>query len=84
MALTDSALTLTQRPQLELLSNLLEMLNQDSKPVNVLEIAQKLSDHKEGGKVEVNPFAIRDDRLPVEAERRRAILARCVAAINDG
>ncbi|QEG40082.1 hypothetical protein [Roseimaritima ulvae] len=82
--LTDSALKLNQRPQSEMLSDLLEMLNQDSKPVDVLELAQRLSDHAGGGKVEVNPFAIRDDRISVDAERRKTILARCVAALNDG
>lgn len=82
--LTDSALTVTQRPQSDLLSDLLEMLDQDSKPVDVLELAQRLSDHEDGGKVEVNPYAIRDDRISVDPEQRKTILARCVAALNDG
>ncbi|MDF1742288.1 MAG: hypothetical protein P1V19_01245 [Gimesia sp.] len=81
---TELALTLNQRPQSELLSDLLKMLDQDSKPVDILELAQRLSDREGGGKVEVNPFAIRDDRISVDAERRKAILARCVAALNDG
>lgn len=82
--LTNSALTLNPRPQSELLSDLLKMLDQDSKPVDILELAQRMSDHEGGGKVEVNPFAIRDDRVTAEPERRKAILARCVAALTDG
>ncbi len=84
LSLTDSALVLSQRPQSELLSVLLEMLNQESKPIDVLDLAQRLSDHKGGGKVIVNPFATRDDRISVDAERRTSILARCVAVLNDG
>ncbi len=60
------------------------MLDQDSKPVNILELAQRLSDHEGGGKVEVNPFATRDDRVSIDPDRRKAILARCVAGLNDG
>ena len=81
--LTDSAVALNQRPQSELLSDLLVMLDQDSKPVDVLGIAQRLSEYENGKKVEINPFAIRDDRVSVDPEHRKMILARCVAAIDN-
>lgn len=85
--LTDSSLTLNQRPQSELISDLLQMLDQDSKPVDILDLAQRLSKHlskhEGGGNIEVNPFAIRDDRISVDAEHRKAILARCVIALNN-
>lgn len=81
--LTNSALSLPERPQAELLSSLLTMLDQDSRPVDVLELARRLSEYEGGGEVQVNPFAIRDDRISVASERRKVVLARCVSALRD-
>lgn len=81
--LAGNGLTFSQRSRSDLLSDLLKMLDRDSKPVDVLDLAQRLSEHEGGGKVKVNPFAIRDDRVSVDAERRKTILAGCVAALKD-
>ena len=81
--LTGSALKYSIRPQSDLLGTLLLMLDKDSKPVDVLELAQRFSEREGGKKVEVSPWATRDDRLPVEANVRKSILARCVSSLNN-
>ena len=82
--LTNSVLSLNERSASEMLPELLQMLGQDSKPVDLLELVEKLSEHDGSGEVKVNPFAVRDDRLAVDADFRKQVLARCVAEINDG
>ena len=82
--LTGSALKYYVRPQADILKELLPMLDANSKPVDIFELAQRVSEREGGKKFEVSPFAARDDRLAVESDVRQSILARCVAALERG
>ena len=79
----QSALVMNPRPRAELIETVVAMLNQDSKPVDVMDLVKRLAEH-DGAKVEINPFALRDDRVGVTPERRRELLAKCIAAVSDG
>ncbi|MCA9152825.1 MAG: hypothetical protein KDA92_26160 [Planctomycetales bacterium] len=77
------ALKLPQFSPRDLLPRLLTILNHHAKPVDVMGLARILGGQRGDG-VEVNPFAVRDDRVSVDPSRRKAILARCVATLDVG
>lgn len=83
LSLAGSALVFNQRSQSSLLFDLLAMLDQESKPIDVLKLAERLSEQQGGQHVEVNRFALLDSRLSVAPESRKAILARCLAAFDE-
>lgn len=81
LTLTGGALKLNERPRVELADRLIGMLLAESKPVDVVGLAERLAAH-EGGQVQINEFARRDDRLPIGEPERRAILVEAFERIN--
>ena len=81
--LANSRLVMNARSRPELMEDVIATLDKDSKPVDVLGLARRLAEHDEG-RIKINPMALRDDRIEVSPERRRELLARCVAAVNSG
>ncbi|MFO0941308.1 MAG: hypothetical protein U0930_11115 [Pirellulales bacterium] len=81
--LTEGKVAFHHPSEADLLKSLLVMLEHDTAPVDVLEIAQRISQHDGGRKVEINPLALRDDRLALSPEKRKAILERSVASLNE-
>ena len=78
--LTGGALTFTEPPPATLAERLTTMLMHETKAVDVLEMVQHLTAHT-GEQATVNPYALRDDRLPIDERDRRIILARAFTEI---
>ena len=80
--LTRGSLKFNEPSQQELAQDLSRMLMAEPKAVDILEITGVLAG-VEGSKVAVvNPYALRDDRLPLGDQERRTILANAFAQID--
>jgi hypothetical protein len=80
-ALTGDSLKFNELSQQELAKKLSTLLMVETKAVDVLEIAGLLAG-PENSKVEINPYALRDDRLPLGDQERRTILANAFSHID--
>jgi hypothetical protein len=82
--LTKDLLKFNAPPEQELMQSLQKMLMVESKPVDVNAVARTLVEGHSAEKVEINPYALRDDRLSLGERERQTILNRAFAQIGFG
>lgn len=81
LALTNHRLKFPEPAVMELAGRLITQLDCKSRPIDLLEIATLLAE-KEGSTVSINPYALRDDRLNLDADARKAILRHAFAQLG--
>ena len=80
-SLTKGCLIFNEPSRTAMVDALTKMLMVESKPVNMLELADRLAEH-DGGTIEINPYALRDDRLPLSEKVRTEILRKAFSDID--
>jgi len=79
--LCGGLLKMTPEPQDNLVTKLVKMLDRNSKPVDALGIAKRISE--QGGQdIQINPAVILDERVSFDVNKRMQVLAECIAKLD--
>jgi hypothetical protein len=82
LALTRGTLIFNEPSPQAIADSLTKMLMVESKPVDVLGMAARMVESQGGGDFKVNPFALRDDRLPISREAKTSILSAAFSQVD--